>query len=333
MRIYGNKTALKGMETALEPRLSGVRHVHVDGEQAGRRVDNFLFGLLKDVPKSRVYRMLRTGEVRINGRRAKPETRLAVDDRVRIPPVHVENTAPRAHGTGATPLPVTVLHEDPGLLVIDKPAGMAVHGGSGIRLGAIELLRRQRPECAYLELAHRLDRDTSGCLMIAKKPSILRLLHEQLRSGRIEKRYLALVRGAWQGGERTVRAPLLKNILAGGERRVSVSRDGKESVSHFAPIQVFPQATLVEVLLETGRTHQIRVHAAHIGHPIAGDGKYGDVKFNRDMKLRGLRRLFLHAERLHLPAPRPDERSLEFHAPLPQELNAVLNELKTGVQF
>jgi len=332
MKSHGNKTVHKAPETMPKPRPSAVRHVQVDAEQTGRRVDNFLFGLLKDVPKSRVYRMLRTGEVRINGRRAKPETRLVTDDRVRIPPIHMESTPPRFHDTSTTPVSIPVLYEDPGLLVIDKPGGMAVHGGSGVRFGVIELLRRQRPECAYLELVHRLDRDTSGCLMIAKKPSILRRLHEQLRSGQIEKRYLALVQGAWHSGERTVRAPLLKNILAGGERRVSVSRSGKDSVSHFAPVQVFPQASLMEVLLETGRTHQIRVHATHIGHPIAGDEKYGDAGFNKDMKHRGLRRLFLHAAQLRLPALKPDGRPLEFQTPLPVELNTVLDNLKTGVQ-
>jgi len=294
-------------------------------------VDNFLFGLLKDVPKSRVYRMLRTGEVRINGRRARPETRLAAADLVRIPPVHVAGRA--AQSPDGASMPVAVLHEDEGLLVIDKPGGMAVHGGSGIRLGVIELLRRQRPECVYLELVHRLDRDTSGCLMIAKKPSILRRLHQQLRTGQIKKRYVALVRGAWRGGARTVRAPLLKNILAGGERRVSVSRSGKESVSHFAPLEVYPQASLMEVWLETGRTHQIRVHAAHVGHPIAGDEKYGDAGFNRAMKKHGLRRLFLHAEQLHLPSPEPEAAPWVFQAPLPAALNSVLDELKTGVQF
>ncbi len=316
----------------LKPRPSAVRHVQVDAEQAGRRVDNFLFSLLKDVPKSRVYRMLRTGEVRVNGRRAGPKTRLETDDKIRIPPIYTEGAAPRSPAAGVGFISFSILYEDPGLLVIDKPGGMAVHGGSGLRFGAIEALRRLRPECPYLELVHRLDRDTSGCLMIAKKPSILRLLHEQLRLGQIEKRYLTLVRGAWNSGDRTVRAPLLKNILASGERRVSVSRAGKESVSHFAPLQIFPQASLMEVLLETGRTHQIRVHAAHVGHPIAGDEKYGDAGFNHDMKRRGLRRLFLHAAQLRLPASKPDGQSLEFQAPLPTELNAVLDELKSGVQ-
>ena len=306
-----------------------VSHVRVDADSAGRRIDNYLLSLFNGVPRSRIYSMLRKGEVRVNGRRVGPEARLVADDMLRLPPVRSEPvrtaTVPTHSAESLKPL---ILYEDRGLVVINKPAGMAVHGGSGLRFGVIEALRHLRPEAPFLELVHRLDRDTSGCLMVAKKSSVLKRLHEALRLGRIDKHYLTLLKGRWPAGEKLIRERLQKNVTRGGERMVTVAAQGKESTSLFRLLETFAAASLVEVELETGRTHQIRVHAAHSGHPVAGDEKYGDPEFNRRMKSElGLRRLFLHAARLRLP-DWEDGEPLLLDAPLASDLAAVVQELR-----
>lgn len=310
---------------------SGVRFVTISEEQSGQRIDNYLITALKGVPKSRVYRLLRKGEVRVNKGRVKPEYKLQQGDMIRIPPVRVAEVAeaaqPRAYHLER--LEQAIIYEDKKILVINKPSGLAVHGGSGVSLGLIEILRALRPDAPFLELVHRLDRETSGCLMIAKKRSALRQLHDMLRESDINKEYLALVKGQWHGGSRTVNAPLYKNQLQSGERVVKVSDQGKESISHFAPEICFNDCSLVRVTLETGRTHQIRVHSAHIGHPIAGDEKYGDESFNAVMKQRGLRRLFLHAERLSFVWPESGEPA-SFYAPLDDELQTIIDRVGGG---
>lgn len=304
-----------------------VRLVTVAQDEAGQRIDNFLARCLKGVPSSHIYRILRRGEVRVNSSRIRAQYKLKAGDKVRIPPVRV--TPERAKATPAKRLLAIedhILFENTHLLVIDKPAGVAVHGGSGISHGIIEALRAVRPDAPFLELVHRLDRDTSGCLIVAKRRSALRALHEQLRAGTMNKRYLALVRGPWQGVSRSVMAALRKNQLQGGERIVRVDEAGKEALTRFHPVSNHGSAILVDVELKTGRTHQIRVHAAHIGHPLAGDVKYGDADFNRLMKRFGLRRLFLHAHRIEFTDPASD-RVVSVTAPLCQELQQVLDSL------
>ena len=307
------------------------RLLSVGDEDAGQRLDNFLFRQLKGVPKGHVYRLLRTGQVRVNSRRVKPDYRLLAGDDVRLPPVRQEEkTAP-----GQPPrwqqqaLQEALLYEDEQLLIVNKPAGMAVHGGSGISFGVIETLRVLRPEASSLELAHRLDRDTSGCLVVAKRRSALRGLHALFREGGVDKRYLALLNGAWRGRERVVSVPLEKNRLESGERMVKVSGAGKQSESLFQPLQKFADSALVEIRIFTGRTHQIRVHAAHIGHPVAGDDKYGDWEANRRFKALGLKRMFLHAHSLAFEHP-ASGAPLAVTAPLDEELQTVLKSLAAG---
>lgn len=302
-----------------------VETVEVPEDRDGQRIDNFLAARLRGVPKSLVYRLLRTGQVRVNGKRAKPDLRLAAGDAVRIPPVRTaerpDSGAPPA-GSAAR-IEAAVLSEDRDFLVIDKPAGIASHGGSGISFGAIELLRAARPR-ESLELVHRLDRDTSGVLVLAKKRSALTALQAEIREGRVEKRYLALLAGALPQKRLTVDAPLRKSVLQGGERMVRIDEEGKPSRSRFGEIERFADATLAEIAIETGRTHQIRVHAAHAGHPVAGDEKYGDREFNRAMRDAGLKRLFLHAARFEFSM---GEKSYGFSAPLPDDLKRVLDAL------
>lgn len=301
----------------------------VTAEDAGQRIDNFLMRHLKGVPRSLVYRILRRGEVRVNKGRIKPEYRVQAGDQVRVPPVRTGEAAPDSAGQGAgagRTLEDRILFEDERLLVVDKPAGMAVHGGSGLSFGVIEALRAARPGAHFLELVHRLDRETSGCLMIAKKRSELRWLNELLRIGRVDKRYLTLVRGHWNLGERVVDVPLLKNQLRGGERIVTVDAAGKAADSRFIPLEIGPVASLLEVDLGTGRTHQIRVHATHVGYPLAGDDKYGDDAFNQQLRGLGLKRLFLHAHSLSF-ADSETGRSVHVSAPLPDELRTVLERL------
>ena len=308
-----------------------VQIVQIDEERAGQRIDNFLLSKLKGVPKSRIYRLLRKGEIRVNKGRIKAHYRLEAGDEVRIPPVRMGEPA-EAAAPGSRVLSLiedSILMEEKGFLVINKPSGIAVHGGSGLSYGVIEALRALRPEAPYLELVHRLDRETSGVLIIAKKRSVLRELHRLLRGeeGGMDKRYLALVKGHWKGGERRVDAPLLKNTLKSGERMVTVNKEGKLALSLFRPVTLYPDASLVEVSLLTGRTHQIRVHAASIGYPIAGDEKYGDEEFNRIMKDKGLRRLFLHARSVSFRLS-GSETDYHIHAPLSDELKRVLNQLE-----
>jgi 23S rRNA pseudouridine955/2504/2580 synthase len=304
-----------------------VRHIEVSEERAGQRLDNFLMRLLGDVPRSRVYRLVRRGEVRVNGRRAKPEQRLKWRDSVRVPPLR--RAEPEARGAPAPQLleaiAQAVAYEDEQLIVLDKPAGVAAHGGSGVSFGVIEALRALRPK-ESLELVHRLDRDTSGCLLIARKSSSLRTLHALLREGRFEKGYLALVKGHWNLGHKRITAALRTDLRVHGERTVRVHPEGKPAISEFRPVQFFGKtATLVEVALHTGRTHQIRVHAAHAGHPIAGDEKYGDEEFNHRMRELGLKRMFLHAHRVGFEWPQGGPFSA--NAPLPADLRSVLERL------
>jgi 23S rRNA pseudouridine955/2504/2580 synthase len=303
-----------------------VRRVAVPADRAGQRIDNFLAGQLKGVPKSLIYRILRTGQVRINGRRAKPDARLNEGDEVRIPPVRVAST--RDPGQPASGQVARVEHaiifEDRDFLVVDKPAGVASHGGSGVDFGVIELLRAARPR-ETLELAHRLDRDTSGVLVLSRRRQALTALQALIRQNETTKQYLALLRGRFERATFDVNEPLRKSVLQGGERMVRVdAAGGKAALTRFRRIEAYAGATLAEATLFTGRTHQIRVHSAHAGHPIAGDEKYGDREFNRSMREFGLRRLFLHAARFEFAL---GDRSYSFSAPLADDLSAVLTAL------
>lgn len=309
-----------------------VRLVAVDAGSAGQRVDNFLLRELKGVPKSRIYNLLRRGEVRVNKGRVKAEYRLQDGDQVRIPPVRT--AAAEVAPTGAPSqglqqrLTAAILFEDDGLLVLDKPAGLAVHGGSGLSYGLIEALRAMRPEARFLELVHRLDRDTSGCIMVAKKRSALVALHAALRGDGVDKRYLALVAGQWARARRRVAAPLEKNTLQSGERMVRVSTAGKEALTEFQVIEQFAQATLVEARPITGRTHQIRVHAQYAGHPLACDDKYGDREADVRFREQGLRRLFLHAHSLSFDW---QGGRLQLKAELEPELARFLQTLRSSL--
>jgi 23S rRNA pseudouridine955/2504/2580 synthase len=304
------------------------RHRDIDAERAGQRLDNYLLGELKGVPRSHVYRLIRSGQVRVNSGRTSPSYRLQAGDRVRVPPVGLRPAVPAT----ATPdrlewLNERILHEDSRILVLDKPAGLAVHGGSNVSLGCIEALRLLRPDSKDLELAHRLDRDTSGCLLLAKRRSALRMLHELLREGRVDKRYLTLVKGPWPEGATEIDAPLVTRRV-GGEARVKVDESGKESRSTFRLVDRFGKtASLLEVSIDTGRTHQIRVHAAHAGHPVAGDERYGDKDFDEYMKSFGLTRMFLHAHSLSFDWPDTGE-PFDASAPLPEDLKSVLTALE-----
>ncbi len=306
---------------------TAVQHFEVAPDEAGQRLDKYLQRLLRDLPRSRVYRVIRRGEVRVNGRRVGPETRLQPHDKVRIPPVRV-----LPPGSAVSPRPQlterirsSIVYEDDRLLVLDKPAGIAVHGGSGVSSGVIEALRALRPQ-ESLELVHRLDRDTSGCLLVARHGATLRGLHRLLREAGFEKRYLTLVRGRWELGTKRIDIPLRTNTRVGGERTVRADPAGKPAASRFSPVQFFGRtATLLEVTLITGRTHQIRVHAAHAGHPVAGDEKYGDPEFNRELRALGLERMFLHAASVSFTWPQGGEFSV--NTPLPAELGAVLERL------
>lgn len=314
------------VETRTGAGAPAVQRVRIDEGGAGQRIDNYLLRVCKGVPKSHVYRILRSGEVRVNGGRVGPTYRLAEGDEVRIPPVRVaqrENAAPVPAGA-----PLPVVYEDEAIVVVDKPAGKAVHGGSGVSYGVIEQLRAQRPEARMLELAHRLDRETSGLLIVAKKRSALKALHDMQRAGAIEKRYLTLVAGQWKNRLQHVKLPLYKYLAADGERRVRVSDEGKPSHSIVRLVRNLGRFSLLEVELKTGRTHQIRVHLTHLGFPLAGDDKYGDFALNKALEGEGLRRMFLHAERLRFAHPLGGE-PLDLHAPLPAELRTFLERLET----
>ncbi|MEW7977749.1 MAG: 23S rRNA pseudouridine(955/2504/2580) synthase RluC [Candidatus Sedimenticola endophacoides] len=303
--------------------------VTVEPSYEGQRIDNFLITCLKGVPRTHVYRILRKGEVRVNKGRIKANYRIKAGDVVRIPPLRLPpKVQPPAPGQRVLDLLASaVVYEDKRLLVLNKPSGLAVHGGSGLDYGVIEALRVLRPRERELELVHRLDRDTSGCLLVARRRSALRALHELIRENRVDKRYLALLAGSWTRDKARVEAPLLKNTLKSGERVVRVDPRGKPATTLFSVRARFPGATLVEARLLSGRTHQIRVHARHLGTPILGDTKYGDDEANRRARDRGLRRLFLHAESLRFRLP-DEEGDLVARAPLEPGLADFLESLK-----
>ena len=320
------------------PEKSSVRFVTVGAEHAGQRVDNFLRTELKGVPKSLVYRIVRKGEVRINKGRAKPEMRLALGDVVRIPPLRMSEDVPVRVGANLQEtLRQAILYQDDGMLVLDKPSGLAVHAGSGVNVGAIEALRALFPELPGLELAHRLDRETSGVLVFAKDRPTLMTLHAIFREDTAKKTYLALVHGRFPDTLREVDAPLEKNTLRSGERLVEVRGDGKPSLTRFRVVKHFGRATLIEAMPVTGRTHQIRVHAAHAGYPLVGDDKYGDAARDKALRHRlasggagallyAPLRLFLHAASIKLP--RPSQKDLRIEAPMPEDLVGLLEALE-----
>jgi len=308
-----------------------VQLVTIDEDNVEQRIDNFLLTKLKGVPKSMIYRIVRKGEVRVNKKRIKPEYKLQIDDVVRIPPVRVAEkdyrTAPSANLSRVSQLEDRIIHEDKHLIVLNKPAGIAVHGGSGVDYGVIEGLRSLRPQQKFLELVHRLDKDTSGVLLVAKKRSALKHLHEQLRSKTMQKDYMALVRGDWQAKDKVIKAPLLKITLKSGERIVRVNAEGKESETRYKIIQRFDGATLVKASPVTGRTHQIRVHCQFAGHAIACDEKYSEQKFDDSMRAIGLDRLFLHAAELKFTHPETNT-TMQVSAPLDDVLVKTLDRLK-----
>lgn len=300
-----------------------------DGQ--GQRVDNYLVKVLKGVPKSHVYRILRSGEVRVNRRRVGPDTRLNVGDQLRIPPIRASapTRSTPTPGSGKVIVP-SILFEDDALIALDKPAGVAVHGGSGIAFGVIERMRRARPDAAFLELVHRLDRDTSGVLLIAKKRLALVGLHAQLRDGAIDKRYSVLVRGKWRDALRAVELPLTTYVTGDGERRVRVDKEGRLARTIFRRVDAWPDAdppvTLLDAELDTGRTHQIRVHLTHLGFPLAGDDKYGDFTWNKALARQGLKRMFLHAHRIAFLHPL-NASKVVIEAPLAPDLAAFVARL------
>jgi 23S rRNA pseudouridine955/2504/2580 synthase len=314
------------MNDTLTEQKQGVRLLEISAEHDGQRLDNFLMARLKGVPRSLVYRIVRSGEVRVNSGRVKPDQRLQAGDRVRVPPVRVsEKPNPEAGAGLQRELLGRLLYEDDKLLVVDKPSGLAVHGGSGLSLGLIEALRSMRKDGDSLELVHRLDRDTSGCILISKKRSMLRHLHAALREGTVKKTYTALVQGRWPKRLSRVTAALEKSVISSGERFVRASGEGRASETRFRILEAFQLATLVEAQPITGRTHQIRVHAQSSGHPIAGDDKYGEREFNRQMRALGLKRLFLHASAVEFPLA--DGTRMAFSAPLDPQLAAFLKVL------
>jgi 23S rRNA pseudouridine955/2504/2580 synthase len=330
-------------QPTIEPEVSNrsrAQQVPVGEEQVGQRLDKVLTGLLPHVPRTRIFRLIRKGEVRVNGKRSSPEYRLQAGEIVRVPPVRMETTAgatttgidgverpagPRVPRSLIEQLEHAILHEDERLLVLNKPAGVAVHGGSGLSYGVIEALRASRPD-ETLELAHRLDRDTSGCLLVARKSAALRVLHALMRENQVHKQYLVLVLGRWELGHKHVRVALRTDTRVGGERTVRVDPQGKESHTEFRLVEQFgARASLLEATLHSGRTHQIRVHAAYCGHAVAGDEKYGDETANEEFRALGLRRLFLHAHNCSFEWPGGAEQS--FSAPLPDDLRAALDAL------
>jgi 23S rRNA pseudouridine955/2504/2580 synthase len=321
---------MNGLRKVPEGTPGMVRTLEADEEAAGQRLDNFLVRILKGVPKSHIYRMVRTGEVRVNSRRVDTTYRILPGDRIRIPPVRTAAPArPHPAPPRAPLLAHAVLSEDEHLVALNKPAGMAVHGGSGVSRGVIEQLRLERPQARFLELVHRLDRDTSGVLLIAKRRSALTALHAQLREGAVEKRYLALVKGAWRRPRQTVSLALTRYVTDEGERRVSVDEEGMHAQTTFGLEQAFGAYSLLRAELHTGRTHQIRVHLAHLGYPIVGDEKYGDFALNKALAKAGLRRMFLHAAEVVFEHPATRER-MRVAAPLPTELAAFLGALDAG---
>ena len=307
-----------------------VRYLEAVEGDDGQRIDNYLIRVLKDAPRSLVYRILRSGEVRVNSKRVGPDYRLSARDRVRVPPIRLQpRQEPQAPSQSLKDfIGEAIIYEDADLIVVNKPAGVAVHGGSGLSFGVIEALRARHPELKELDLVHRLDRDTSGCLLVAKRRSVLRELHAAMRERQMEKRYYTLVCGRWPFGTKTIDLPLKTNLKQGGERVVRVHADGQEATTTFKPVKHFAKlATLLDVDLGTGRTHQIRVHAAHAGYPVAGDEKYGDRECDARLKAFGLKRMFLHAHTIGFALR---GKPLSISAPLPQELQDVLDQLAAG---
>lgn len=306
-----------------------VQFIDISAAQAGQRIDNFLLTLEKGVPKSRIYRAIRKGEVRVNKGRIKQTYKIQAGDSVRVPPLHVsEDTTPTTVSEFLRrQLTESILLEDDDLLVLNKPCGLAVHAGSNIQQGIIEALRVIRAELPFLELVHRLDRDTSGCLLLAKNRDALLNLQQQMINHDLNKRYLTLLKGTWGTEERLIEQPLLKNTVSSGERMVRVDPEGKYAKTVFIPVESFKQAQLTEVVLYTGRTHQIRVHAHFMQTPMAGDDKYGQRNFNKDMKKFGLKRMFLHAWKLGITHPTTNE-AIMLEAPLPEQLENVLSKLR-----
>ena len=344
MATAGNKSLSDAKPAAPDGPFAAASIVTIDEASAGQRIDNFLMTLLKGVPKSHVYRIVRSGEVRVNKGRVDADYRLVDGDLVRVPPVKTAEKKPNP-GVGAASMAfsagkagpaLSLLFEDDALLAINKPAGLAVHGGSGISFGVIEALRALRPEAKFLELVHRIDRETSGVLLIAKKRSALTALHAMLRGdteARIEKHYTSLVKGTWPDERRHVRVKLAKYVTATGERRVSVDdEDGQESHTIVTRLEVMPGATLLDCEIRTGRTHQIRVHLAHLGHPIIGDDKYGDFALNKHvaaLKNGGLKRMFLHARMIAFLHPISGEK-LVIEAPLSADLTRYITHVRKG---
>ncbi|AEG01578.1 23S rRNA pseudouridine(955/2504/2580) synthase RluC [Methylomonas methanica] len=317
------------MKTASEQTNPQVQWLEISEANTEQRLDNFLISYLKGVPKTRIYRMVRKGEVRVNKGRVDVSYKLALGDIVRIPPVRVaeKNDEVIVQPTLKYSLENHILYEDDGFIVLNKPSGFAVHGGSGVQSGVIEALRQIRPQQKFLELVHRLDKETSGCLLVAKKRSVLKVLHELFRGDGIRKTYLALLAGQFKRKKQLVDVPLLKNVNQGGERMVTVSQAGKSAETLFTRLKAFQDATLVHAAPKTGRTHQIRVHAAWLGHPIVADDRYGEDAVNKAFKQRGYKRLFLHAEQLQFLHPVTGQ-VLHFTAPLPDELQVLLNNEK-----
>lgn len=307
-----------------------VSFVTISEENATQRIDNFLITHLKGVPKSMIYRILRKGEVRVNKKRVKPEYKLNTGDEIRIPPIRIaEKAAPEISSklNKVAELETTIIYEDDVILAINKPSGIAVHGGSGLSFGVIEGLRALRPEAKFLELVHRIDRETSGILLIAKKRSALKSLHEQLRLKQMQKSYLALVKGNWPSECKVIQAPLLKNVLKSGERVVKVDKEGKPSETRFKVEERFNFATLIKASPVTGRTHQIRVHTQYANHPIAFDDRYGDSQFDALLMKTKLNRLFLHAAKVKFIHPKTMQE-MQLVAPLDKILQACLTEIR-----
>lgn len=308
---------------------AAVNLVEIDEASVGQRVDNFLAKILKGVPKSHIYRILRSGEVRVNSKRIEASHKLEMHDIVRVPPVRM--AAIQAEASVKAPVTAkfeqAIIFEDDAMLVIDKPAGFAVHGGSGVSRGVIEQLRLERPHAKFLELVHRLDRETSGVLMLAKKRSALVALHEAMRRDQMDKRYVMLVHGEWKEKKKRVVLNLHKHVSANGERRVSVQEDGQESETIFHLRKNLGEFSLLEAQLITGRTHQLRVQLAHLGFPIAGDDKYGDFALNKVLQKKGLKRMFLHSMETGIRHPLSGEK-LKLVAPIPKELERFIQTLE-----
>lgn len=310
---------------------NSVRYVEVSTDDEGQRIDNFLINLLKNVPKSHIYKLLRKGEVRVNKRRIAAFYRLKAEDSIRLPPIFINHAASQVPPSQNTiqQLANRILYEDENLIILNKPSGMSVHAGSTVRIGIIEALRCLYPKLINLELAHRLDSETSGCLILAKRKRILRELHSLLREGKVAKTYWALTKGKWKDADLHVDLPLRKEYRDGGKHVVKVFADGKPALSVFRLLKSFKQASLMEVKIYTGRTHQIRVHATYKGHPIAGDDRYGDPEFNKIAHQLGLKRMFLHARAIDFTLPSQNQR-ITVVAPLDIELESALKAFAKG---